>query len=316
MVRGALNKILKEALPVRDSLNYVTLDMNESTLSELADECSFIPLGAEKKCVVADNCAFLMAGAAKGRGKKKSADLDQNFLDYLSNPDEHILLFLLAYGDVLDEANPYYKPLKDAKAVFSPVAVFTPAQWDDYIPRFFEKRGYSIDRMAIMELSRRIGGDYATFLSEAQKLMAYCDEKKVIGNEDIKALVAEPLEEDSYHLANALCRGDNRKALKIYYDLKLSSIDEVTLIRLVAGQFRFLNEVRYLNGKGMRSDEIGQTLFASAGRINISLDNLSRMGDETLNRGLEDLYRCEFNIMTGKMSQELAFTLFLASFSL
>jgi len=316
MVKGALSKILKETLPVRDSLNYVTLDMNESTLTELAEECSYLPLGADKKAVVADNCTFLLPGATKGRGRKKAPEADTSFSEYLSNPDPNIDLFLLAYGEALDETNAYFPLLKAAKATFSPVAVFTPTQWDDYIPRFFEKRGLTIDRMAVSELSRRIGGDYATFLSEAQKIIAYCGDDKEISLDTIKTLVAEPLEEDSYHLANALCRGDNRKALKIYYDLKVSSIDEITLMRLVAGQFRFLNEVRYLNGKGFGTDEIGRELFASTGRVNISLDNLRRMGDETLNKGLESLYQCELAIMTGKMSQELAFTLFLTNFSL
>jgi DNA polymerase III, delta subunit len=316
MVKGALSKILKEVMPERDSLNCLTLDMNESSLSELASECSFIPLGAEKKCIIADNCSFLLPGQTKGRGRKKAVEPDAGFSEYLHNPDERVLLFLLAYGDDIDQTSPYFQELKTAKATFSPVAVFTPEQWSDYTPRFFEKRGLSIDKNAVAELNRRIGGDYARFLSEAQKLLTYCEGEKEVTIGDVQTLVAEPLEEDSYHLANALTRGDNKKALRIYNDIKLTSVDEVTLLRLIANQFRFLNQVRYLRDKGFRPEEIGQNLFASQGRVNVSLDCLRKMGDETLNRGLESLYRAELSIMTGKMSQELAFTLFLTSFSL
>jgi len=316
MVKGALSKILKEVMPERDGLNCLTLDMNESSLSELAAECSFIPLGAEKKCIIADNCSFLLPGQTKGRGRKKAVETDQGFSDYLHNPDERILLFLLAYGEAIDQQSPYFQELKTAKAIFSAVAVFTPEQWSDYTPRFFEKRGLSINKNAVAELNRRIGGDYARFLSEAQKLLTYCEGEKEVTIADVQTLVAEPLEEDSYHLANALMRGDNRKALKIYNDIKLTSVDEVTLLRLIANQFRFLNQVRYLRDKGYRPEDIGQNLFASQGRVNVSLDCLRKMGDETLNRGLESLYRAELSIMTGKMSQELAFTLFLTSFTL
>ena len=35
--------------------------MAMSTLNELADECSFLPLGTERKCVLAADCAFLPA---------------------------------------------------------------------------------------------------------------------------------------------------------------------------------------------------------------------------------------------------------------
>lgn len=318
MVRGALSKILKDVLPDRNTLNYVTLDMTESSLSDLAAECSFLPLGESKKCVVADDCSFLLvgSGSGKGRSRKKVDTGSQAFLEYLAAPDDSILLFLLCYGEELDQKSELFLALKAAHATFSPVAVFTPGQWSTFIPRFFEKRGYSIDSMAISELSNRIAGDYALFLSEAQKLIAYCQESKKVETEDIRALVAEPLEEDSFHLSNALLAGDNRKAIRTYRDLKMKSVDEVSLIRLLGNQFRFLNEVRYLRDKGIPSEEIARLLFASSGRVNASLNNLRRMGDETLNKGLESLYQCELSIMTGKMTQELAFTLFLATWSL
>jgi DNA polymerase-3 subunit delta len=318
MVQGALRKILKSVMPERNGLNCVKIDLGESDLSEVAAECSYLPLGEERKCVIVDNAAFLGSGEGKsrGRGRKKPAKADSGFLEYLSHPDESVDLFFLVYSESLNERSPYFEPLRKAKAVFSLVSVFTPEQWRAYIPRFFEKRGYVIEGPAVSELSKRIAGDYARFLSEAQKLVSYCLETKRVALKDVKDLVAEPLEEDSYHLANALCVGDNKKALRIYRDLKLRSVDEVSLIRLVANQFRFLNEVRYLHDRGVSPEDIGHTLFASTGRVNVSLSNLRRMGGETLNEGLEQLYRCEFSIMTGKTSPQLAFTLFLSTFSL
>jgi DNA polymerase-3 subunit delta len=319
MVKGALNRLLKEEFPDRDTLNFVTLDMNENTLNNLADECSFIPLGAENKAVVADDFQGLTPTARVGRGrgkKKKDEKSDGVFYEYLSHPDENVFLYILVYNSEINKDCDLYAALSTAGAKFASVSEFTPEQWASFIPSFFDKRGVSIETSAIAELSKRINNDYARFLSEAQKLISYVGDEKMVSLSDVKLLVAEPLEDDAYHLANALSRGDVRKALEIYDDLKLSSVDEVSLLRLLGRQFRFLNEIRYLRDHKMRPDEIASTMFASTARINVSLANLQRMGDETLNKALEGLYQTEFKIMTGQMDEELAFTLYLASFSL
>lgn len=313
MLKGALRKILKDTLPHLDDLNYVSLDMGTTSLLELASECSSLPLGYDKKTVVAENFFYLEKSRTKVKTLK--GDSPDDLLRAFEKPEESIDLFLLVYSDSLDERSPFYKSLLAGGAKFSPVGEFSPQQWKDYIERFFAKRGVTIEAPAIAELSFRIQGDYARFLSEGPKLLAYSNGEKIT-KEDIEKLVSEPLEDDAFHLSNALAKGDVAGAIKIYHDLQNSAAEPITLIRLLANQFRFLNEVLYLKNRGLSASEIANQLQASPYRVSISLDNLRKMNDGILNEILENLYLAELSILTGKSDPELAFTLFLANFSL
>lgn len=313
MVQGALKKLVTTSFPNRDELNYVCLDMGVTTLLELANELEALPLGYERKCVVAENCFFL----AKSRSKTKlqKGDDDGPFKAFLDNPNPDIDLFLLVYSDTLEERSPYYQALLKDSAKINPVKEFTPQEWREFIPRYFEKRGSTIAPSAVNEILARIQGDYALFLCEGQKLLAYAAGGEIT-LESVRLLVNEPLEDDAFHLSNALSKGDVKGALSIYRDLRTQGVEPVSLTRLLANQFRFLNEVRYLGGQGLSNGAIASKLQASSFRVNIALDNLRKMKDESLNQALEGLYQCEYSIMSGKLDASLAFSLFLANFSL
>jgi DNA polymerase III subunit delta len=312
MVKGALKKLMVTSCPHPDPMNFVSLDLGVSLVSEVVDECLSLPLGYDKKTVVAENCFFL----EKSRGKPKflKGDNPKALIDYLSNPDESIDLYLLVYSDTLDEKGDYFQAVLASGARINPVSEFTKEQWHDYIARFFEKRSIPIDGMAIAEIQNRIQGDYARFLNEGQKLAAYSGGAP-ISKKDVEMLVSEPLEDDAFKLANALGRGDIKNALRIYQDLQVFSAEPVALIRLLANQFRFLNEVRYLQSSGLTNSQISGALQCSQMRVNIALDNLRKMSEESMNNALDGLYRCEKSIFTGA-DPELSFTLYLANFSL
>jgi DNA polymerase-3 subunit delta len=169
--------------------------------------------------------------------------------------------------------------------------------------------------MAINEIQNRIAGDYARFLNEGQKLVAYSNGEKIT-KAVVESLVSEPLEDDAFRLSNALTRGDVKNAIRIYQDLRVFSAEPISLIHLLANQFRFLNEVRYLQSSGLGSSQISGALQCSSMRVSIALDNLRRMGEDSLNNALDGLYDCEVSILTGKCDPDMAFSLYLANFTL
>ena len=46
-------KMIAKDFPTRDETNYVSLNMAVTPIKELAEECEFLPLGADRKCVLA-----------------------------------------------------------------------------------------------------------------------------------------------------------------------------------------------------------------------------------------------------------------------
>lgn len=284
--------------------------MNQDTLLNLADECETMSLTGDKKRIVAFDFYFL----AKSKGiKYLKGDNPDSFFDYLANVSDNVDLYLICYADQIDQKGKFFQALDGAKATFNPVASFSKDQWSKFAPRYFEKRGSKIDSDACEELLRRINGDYGLFISEAGKLLSFAN-GEIIKKADVISLVREPLDEDAFHLYNALAKGDRKKALQLYADLKSRNEDEVGLIHLLASQFRFLSQVKFLSDRGFRSDEIASELKASPYRVSICLDNLRRLDEHAVEEALEGLYQLDKSILRGEIDPKLGFNLFLSGF--
>ncbi|MCQ2773073.1 MAG: DNA polymerase III subunit delta [Bacilli bacterium] len=312
MVKDGINKILDKEVPERDPMNSVYLDMGNRKLVELYDEASYLPLGYEKKAVVAENFYYLEK--SKSKPKLMKDDEIEGLLSYFRNPMEEVIVLLLVYSDTLDEKGEIYKALADGNAKFIPVLPFTDDKWDAYIPRYFENRGTHIEDSAAKLLKERINGDYSTFVNEADKLITYVD-GEIVTYDIVEKLVSRPLEDDVFVLSNALCHKDIGLAIAIYKDLKVKSAESVSLIRLLSREFRFLNQVAFLRDRGYSIDQMMSELNQKYGRIKAGLNSLRYIETEDIGKMLEDLYQAELNIFTGKVDQDIAFQLLLANFA-
>lgn len=313
MCKTALRKMLKTDLPEHDDMNYVEVDMGKERLLDLANECLALPLGYDKKAVVAENFYYLEK--SKTKPKLLKGDETESLIAFFNNPDPAILLYILVYAENLDDSSELYKALKDGGAKFNVVGSFTPDQWPTVVVHFFEKRGISIEPGAVSELVERVGGDYSTFLNEGQKLVSYSNGEPIT-KKVIETLVSQPLEDDMFQLSNALTRGDKKRAFSVYKDLKVKNIRGITLMNSLAKQLTFLHQVQYLNNQGLSSQSIAKELGCSVGRVNASLYSVRKMKENSLEKGIESLYEAQLSVMSGKTDEDLAFNLFLANFDL
>lgn len=312
MARHVALKQIRKDFPNRDEFNYASFNMSMTTLNELADECSFLPLGTERKCVLATDCAFLAKGKTKFKYQKD--DGPDKLLEYLKNPSSFVDLYLLVYAEEVDEKNPLVKAIINTGAVKG-IPLPKPEEWVTYATKYCQAKGSPIDNDAARELVSRVDGDYGRFINELDKMIAYANGES-IRLAAIKNLVSPKIEDDTFAMSNALTRGDVAKAMAIYKDLKAHSVDEIRLINQLANQFLFMDEVRYLDMKGSSSSSIAKELFTSPKRVEVTLRNLYRMKPNAIERILEELYACEKSILTGQVAPDFAFARFLANYEI
>ena len=313
MCKTALRKVLKNDLPERDEMNYVELDMGKERLIDLANECESLPLGYDKKAVVAEN--FFYLEKTKTKQKPQKGDVADDLLNFFRKPDSNISLYILVYSEALDENGEFCKALKEGGAKFTSVNSFGPDQWPVVVNNFFEKRNTKINADAVKELILRVNNDYSAFLNEAMKLVTYANGETVT-KQTVETLVSQPLEENMFELSNALTRGEKKKALNVYNDLKVNNTRGISLMTALVKQLTFLHQVQYLYNNGLNPQAISKELGCSLGRANASLYSVRKMSDKCLEKAIEDLYQAELGVMTGKVDEDLAFNLFLANFSL
>ncbi len=311
MARYAALVSIHKSFPERDEFDYIRFNMAETMVNELADECNFIPLGTDRKCILASDCAFL----AKSKSKYKFAEGDSfsRLLEYCRSPSAFVDLYLLVNGEV-DPKNELIKAIQVTGSV-KEVVVPGEDELAEKANRYFASKGGGIEPDAARELAKRVGNDYGRFMNELPKILNYANGEKV-RLESVKLLVAPREEDDTFALSNALVKGDAKKAIRIYRDLKVHGVEEVRLINMLANQFVFLDEVRYLDAKGLSSSQIGTELGTSPKRVEVSLRNIYRIKDDVFPRILDELYETEKAILTGRADGEFAFMRFLANFAI
>lgn len=296
--------------PKRNEFNFVSLNMAVTSLNTLYEECEMIPLGFESKTILADGCYFF--AKTKTKPKLLPDDSYDKMSSYLSNPNMQVNLIFTCQAEKIDEKNPLVSLIKKV-GIIKEVTLPKPNEYQAYMERYFSSRGCSIANDAANELINRVGSDYGRFMQEIDKLASYANGEQ-ISLANVEKLVTGKDEDDVFALSNALIRGDIKKSITIYRQLKLTSIDEVPLIGMLASQFRFMDMVSFLDNRGLDSNAIARELKASPYRVEITLRNLYRAKKGDVARVIEMLYQADKDILSGRCSGPYAFERFLANY--
>ena len=85
-----------------------------------------------------------------------------------------------------------------------------------------------------------------TIKKELEKLLLYCDDKKIITREDIELLATRSLEYDVFSLTNELFGKNYSKLRVVYNSLVLKKEEPIFLLSLISGQLRMYYKVKVL----------------------------------------------------------------------
>lgn len=304
-------KIVNSILSTKDDFNYIKIDSTLITVQEIVDECSYIPLGYDKKVVSVSNCYFLNKPKEKNKIEKEQDY--KKFIKYLNNPNPSCDLILSIETHSIDTNSEIYKIINSSGKIFK-INEPTKEEYSLYITRYFnEKLGVKISKEAVKELAERTGGDLTNFQNNAKKLALYSSN---ITFDDVCLMVSRPLEENSYLIFNHLMNKRNDLALKVYKDLRVGNVEPVTLISNLANHFRILHEVMYLAKNKFPSNEIASQLSINPYRAEILRKNAYAISESRLKDILEELFLLDYNIKSGQVDRLYAFELFLINFKI
>ena len=307
-LKSQMKSIIKDSIKEIDAMNFVKFDASLTLIQEIISEANYMPLGYDKKVVVVDSPYFLMKERTKS--KIESEQDYQTLLNYLNQPNPDVdLIFLVNTSDSDIE---YYQLIEKNGKVIT-VAEPKQEQWFDVVKQYFASKWPNtvIDSDAISELARRTEGDYASLFNNGSKLALYTDH---ITFNDVTMMVTRPLEENAFLLFNYLVDEKNMEAVSLYRDLKTSNVEPVTLISMIANQFRLLNRVSYLSRHNYSPDDIAKELNINPIRAKILRKNSFVVSGKRILQTLEDLYQLDKQIKSGLVDRYYSFELFLINF--
>ena len=246
-----INKIIKENKFEDASQNYY--DIQEVPLENALEDLDTYGFLTSKKVVVITNFDCLDLSNEK--------DLER-LVKYVKNPNPDNILVIATKKFVIKE-NKYLKDLKKNLEIISisvdPIS---------YIKN--ELKGYKVDKEVISLINEYCLEDITKIHNESNKLKIFKIEDKIISKEDVKELIIKKLgdaTELTFSFTRALAEKDKKEALRLYQEILNYNVEPLSLIGLLASQFRIMYQVKVLDRKRMSNMEIAKMLNTKEFRI-------------------------------------------------
>lgn len=246
-----INKIIKENKFEDASQNYY--DIQEVPLENALEDLDTYGFLTSKKVVVITNFDCLDLSNEK--------DLER-LVKYVKNPNPDNILVITTKKFVMKE-NKYLKDLKKNLEIISisvdPIS---------YIKN--ELKGYKVDKEVISLINEYCLEDITKIHNECNKLKIFKIEDKIISKEDVKELIIKKLgdaTELTFSFTRALAEKDKKEALRLYQEILNYNVEPLSLIGLLASQFRIMYQVKVLDRKRMSNMEIAKMLNTKEFRI-------------------------------------------------
>lgn len=226
-------------------------DLSEGLLDDALEDLNTYGLFSDKKIVIINNFDKMDPLFNK----------PEELLKYVENSSSLNLLFVVS-----DKYDDRKKIIKDLKKKMKFIKISTD-------PVVFTKsclEGYKVENGVINLLVNNTLGDVTRLYNECNKLKTYKINDKYISKDDIEELSFKRLgdsTETTFQFSRALAEKDKKSALKLYQELLNYKIEPLSIIGLLASQFRIMYQVKNLEEKNMRNDEIASSLKEKPYRI-------------------------------------------------
>lgn len=226
-------------------------DLSEGLLDDALEDLNTYGLFSDKKIVIINNFDKMDPLFNK----------PEELLKYVENSSSLNLLFVVS-----DKYDDRKKIIKDLKKKMKFIKISTD-------PVVFTKsclEGYKVENEVINLLVNNTLGDVTRLYNECNKLKTYKINDKYISKDDVEELSFKRLgdsTETTFQFSRALAEKDKKSALKLYQELLNYKIEPLSIIGLLASQFRIMYQVKNLEEKNMRNDEIASSLKEKPYRI-------------------------------------------------
>ena len=269
-------QLIEQFVSIDDQMNltYYNEDANND-IRQLIIQCQTYPFLSDYRVIVYENPSFIFDS------KLLDAKQQQALVDYLSNPVETTVLIIVINKTVNSNSLIYKKISKYFK-----IEKFDKLSQNDFeklVRDDLKTNSVNISKDALDLLLSRLDNDVEKYKNELNKLLTYGTE---LDYQDIDYLINQPIENDIFKLTNAINQNDLAASLKVYRDLLTNNKNDVlSIIGLLASQYRSMSQVKLLSQLGYNNAQIAAKLNVSAGSVYYKLrDSLNLSAKELMNK--------------------------------
>ncbi len=307
LLEQALHKRLKSLVNVQDTMNTVFYDASSSSFSilQVIEEAQTLPFFSEHKVLVIQNCTFLTRGV-----NLKDNEISE-LLQHLARPIETCTLIFMHDNDNLDTQKKITKKITELCEV-DHVKKLEMNEFRQFLISLLKEKNIKMNSEAFDEFLKRMDNNMSVSYHETEKLALYGSQ---ISLEDVEALISRPLDNEAFHLVNALMDKNLKQALHIYNDMMILNMEPLSFSGLIASQLRLLYQVASLDREGYHRQEMINKLSPANNvnvyRLNKMLTLARQTSPERILGILNYLSNYDHRSKIGLVDKKFGFELFL-----
>ena len=266
LLNQALHKRIKLLVHVQDTMNTVFYDASNNTFSilKVIEEAQTLPFFSDHKVLVIQNCLFLTRGVSL-----KDNEINE-LIQHLSRPIETCTIIFMHDNDNLDTQKKLTKKLLELCEV-EHVKKLETNEFRQFLMKLLKERNIKMSSDAFEEFLKRMDNNMSISYHESEKLALF---GQMIDLDDVEALISRPLDNEAFHLVNALMDKNLKQALHIYNDMMILNMEPLSFSGLIASQLRLLYQVASLDKEGYHRQEMINKLSPAN---NVNVYRLNRM---------------------------------------
>lgn len=306
LIYGSSFRLIEEEILkiVKNETNIVTMDMGNVSLEDVLVEANYVSLFDEKKVLIVKN-AFLFTSA------KTSEEETEVFLNYMEQPNAKTTIIFTSY-EKIDARKKVTKKFGEKYKIIS-IGNLKPNDLVSKVRDFVFSKKYKISTDAIQYIVNACGSNYDLIYNELNKLFLYYVEPQTIQMEDVKAIVSKSLEDNHFRFVEAVVGKDLKKAVTILEDLYVLKVEPITLLMLLAREYRIMYSAMTLRGMGYPIQSISKHLGLQDWQVEKSLRASSSYYQNDIGNYLKSLAQLDYEIKSGKTDRFMALKTFLLS---
>ena len=277
----------------------LTFDCLNTEQSDILTELDSFSIFDENKMLILLNATFLSS--------KDTTHYDlEAFIKRADSNTETIVVFSCP-SEKLDKRKKLVKAMIEKSTVFTCLTLDENSK-REYIHQICKEKRLSFDRDAFQWFCTRVGNDPLRIENEIEKLSIYSNQISV---EDCQALVSVEPMDNVFKMVDALFNRNALLLLSYYRNFRALNMDSSTIVSLLAGQIRFLFQVRVCMEKGMNEKEIAQEMHAHPYRIKINMQRAYNFDMDQLLDQLVQLADFDQNRKLGLIDEDEGFEQFI-----
>lgn len=287
---------------VGESQNKIIYNAEENSIEDILNEASYASMFEEMKFLIVKNSNFF------GSSKLKESE-EEMLLNYLEQPYPLCTIIFTTY-ETIDARKKLTKKVKE-KYYIKSIAMPKGLELYNEAASLLVEKKFLAEKEVINYIMNACLNNYDLIYNEINKLDLYYEKPTKIKIEVVKNIISKTITDNNFKFLDAVVEKDLKKALQLLEELMTLKIEPLSLINLLAREYRNMLEVKNFEKKKYSIKEMKELLHLQDWQLEKVRRNAGNYHEDDLKDYLINLEKLDYKIKSGQIDKVVGLKLFL-----